>query len=70
MFQMNRRQRRLMSRRARKLSGNEKMKRNEDKQYAEHWDLPLGVRVDPCWLKAHHPKGAVARKKAAEKANG
>lgn len=53
-----------MARRARKLSGKEKMQKNSDKQYAEYWDLPLGVRVDPCWLKAHHLKGRVARKKA------
>lgn len=70
MLNMNRRQRRLMAKRSRPLSGKQKMRINEDKQYAEHWDLPLGVRVDPCWLKAHHPKGAVARKKAAKKANG
>lgn len=66
MFQLNRKQRRLMKRRAKPLSGKQKMKNNEDKQYADHWDLPRGIRVDPSWLKAHHPKGAVARKKAAQ----
>lgn len=68
MFQMNRKQKRLMARRSKPIKGVAKMRRNEDKQYADHWGLPSGVRVDPCWLKAHHPKGEVARKK--EKANG
>jgi hypothetical protein len=67
MFQMNRKQRRLMARRSRPLSGVAKMKRNEDKQYADHWGLPPGVRVDPSWLNAHHEKGRVARKKKASK---
>lgn len=68
MFQMNRKQRRLMARRARPLPGETKQRKNEDAQYAKHWDLPVGIRVDACWLKAHHPKGAVARKKAAANA--